>query len=357
MYRDHTYEVIRQRMLDNTNLTIDKREGSFLCNMHSGVAMEQAKSHMRMDDILSIGFIETNFNDYLDERVKESGIYRKEGKRASGEVTVAGKEGTIIENGTIFLCNDLKNDLKFVMLNDVVLGQSDICHLEALEVGSRYNVLASSTFTLYENIDGVENITNSEDFSGGIDIETDDELRQRYFDFMDDPPTSGNAAHYRLWATEVDGVDRAIVTPRWDKSNGKNGNGTVKVMIIGKDNTPVSEDVINECIRHIEEERPISETIVTVVTPSLLNVTITASIEVSEGYDIESIKDDFGDKVEEYIKDITSELVYAKLYGFMANTLGVEDIIDFKINDSNSNITIAEDKIINISDIQLSEVI
>ena len=43
--------------------------------------------------------------------------------------------------------------------------------------------------------------------------------------------------------------------------------------------------------------------------------------------------------------------------GFMANTLGVEDIIDFKINDSNSNITIAEDKIINISDIQLSEVI
>ena len=128
-------------------------------------------------------------------------------------------------------------------------------------------------------------------------------------------------------------------------------------MIIGKDNTPVSEDVINECIRHIEEERPISETIVTVVTPSLLNVTITASIEVSEGYDIESIKDDFWDKVEEYIKDITSELVYAKLYGFMANTLGVEDIIDFKINDSNSNITIAEDKIINISDIQLSEVI
>ena len=353
MYKDHTYEVIRQRMLDNTNLSIDKREGSFLCNMHSGVAMEQAKSHMRMDDILSIGFIETTFNEYLDARVNESGIYRKEGKRASGEVIVTGKEGTVIENGTIFLCNDLK----FVMLNDIVLGQGDICHLEALEVGSRYNVLANSTFTLYENIDGVENITNNEDFSGGIDIETDEELRQRYFDFMDDPPTSGNAAHYRLWATEVDGVDRAIVTPRWDKNNGKNGNGTVKVMIIGKDNTPVSEDVINECIRHIEEERPISETIVTVVTPSLLNVTITASIEVSEGYDIESIKDDFWDKVEEYIKDITSELVYAKLYGFMANTLGVEDIIDFKINDSNSNITIAEDKIINISDIQLSEVI
>ena len=128
-------------------------------------------------------------------------------------------------------------------------------------------------------------------------------------------------------------------------------------MIIGKDNTPVSEDIINECIRHIEEERPISETIVTVVTPSLLNVTINASIEVSERYDIEGIKEDFNEKVEEYLKDITNELVYAKLYGFMANTLGVEDIIEFKINNSNSNITIAEDKIVNISDIQLSEVI
>lgn len=353
MYKDHTYEVIKSRMMDNMNLKVDKREGSFINNMSSGIAMEQAKSHMRMDDILSLGFIETTFNEYLDLRVGESGIYRKQGKKAIGAVKIVGKEGTVIENGTIFLCNDLK----FVMLNDVVLGQDDICHLEALEVGKRYNVLANSIFTLQEKIDDIENITNTEDFTGGIDIETDDELRERYNSFMDDPPTSGNAAHYRLWATEVDGVDRAIVTPRWDKSNGKNGNGTVKVMIIGKDNTPVSEDIINECIRHIEEERPISETIVTVVTPSLLNVTINASIEVSERYDIEGIKEDFNEKVEEYLKDITNELVYAKLYGFMANTLGVEDIIEFKINNSNSNITIAEDKIVNISDIQLSEVI
>ena len=353
MYSQQTYEVIKQRTLDNISIDIDKREGSILNTLSSANAMSLAKAYIDMGDILSLGFIEDTFDTYLDKRVGEFGVYRKTGSKATGQIKVTGKKGTVISNGTYFLCNDLK----FVMLNDVILGQSDICHLEALEVGSRYNVLANSTFTLYENIDGVENITNNEDFSGGIDIETDDELRKRYFDFMDDIPTSGNAAHYRLWATEVDGVDEARVFPRWDKNNGKNGNGTVKVMIIGKDNTPVSQDVINECIRHIDEERPISETIVTVVTPILLNVTITSSIEVSEGYDIESIKDDFNDKVKEYIKDVTSELVYAKLYGFMANTLGVEDIIDFKINDSISNITIAEDKIINISDIQLSEVI
>lgn len=353
MYKDNTYEVIKNRMMDNMNLKVDKREGSFINNMSSGIAMEQAKSHMRMDDILSLGFIEDTFDEYLDLRTGESGIYRKQGKKSIGSVKVIGKEGTIIQNGTIFLFADLK----FVMLNDVVLGQDDICHLEALEVGSRYNVLANSIFTLQEKIDDIENITNSEDFTGGIDIETDDELRERYNSFMDDPPTSGNAAHYRLWATEVDGVDRAIVYPRWDKSNGKNGNGTVKVMIIGKDNKPVDEYIVEECKRHIEEERPLSEMILTVVTPTILNVTVNASIEIEEGYSIEGIKEEFNYKVEEYLKVVKNELVYAKLYGMMANTLGVEDITDFTINNSRENIAINEDKIVNISNIELSEVL
>ena len=34
-----------------------------------------------------------------------------------------------------------------------------------------------------------------------------------------------------------------------------------------------------------------------------------------------------------------------------------QDITEFLINDSNSNITIAEDKIVNISEINLSEVV
>lgn len=356
MYKDHTYEVIKQRMFDNMNLNIDKREGSFLNDMSSGIAMEQAKSHMRMDDIISLGFIRTGFNEYLEYRTSESGIYRKQGKKATGSVTIKYKDsaiGTVLSNGTVFLCGNFK----YIMLNDITLGEESICYLESLYVGKMYNVLANSEFTLQNSIEGIESINNIEDFKCGIDVEDDESLRKRYDDYQDDPPTSGNAAHYRLWATEVDGVDRAIVYPRWDKSNGKDGNGTVKVMIIAKDNKPVTEDVLNQCRIHIEEEMPLSDITLTVTTPTLFDILIKANIKLKDGYDLSDIKYEFEQSLNEYLKFITTELTYSKVYGLIVNLIGVGDISSLTINDSNSNITISEDKIINISDIQLSEVV
>ena len=76
MFKDQTYEVIRQRMLDNMDLDIDKREGSFSSNMISPIAEELTKSYIDMGDILSLVFIEDNFDTYLEKRVSEFGVYR-----------------------------------------------------------------------------------------------------------------------------------------------------------------------------------------------------------------------------------------------------------------------------------------
>jgi hypothetical protein len=127
-------------------------------------------------------------------------------------------------------------------------------------------------------------------------------------------------------------------------------------MIIGNDNKPVSEDIVNNCKLYIEENMPIGCQL-TVTTPSLLNVVIKANVELKEGYDMENIKLDFEASLNEYLKGVTSELTYSKIYGLLVNHLAVEDIAELKINNSNSNISISEDKIINISEIILSEVV
>ena len=56
-------------------------------------------------------------------------------------------------------------------------------------------------------------------------------------------------------------------------------------------------------------------------------------------------------------KDVTTELTYSKVYGLLANHAGTEDITSLLVNDNNINISIAEDKIINISEINLVEVV
>jgi uncharacterized phage protein gp47/JayE len=342
----NTYENIKQRILDNINIDIDKREGSFTSNMVSALAEELAKAYINMSDILSLGFIEDTFDTFLDKRVSEFGVYRKQGTKAIGEIKVEGKEGVTIENGTLVKANDLY----FTVLNDIELPTDNILYVEANEVGYKYNLLANTEFELVEKNDKVTKLVNETDFSKGVDVESDEDLRKRFVKVVNNPSTSGNKAHYEEWALEVDGVGRVIVYPLW------NGNGTVKVMIIGNDNKPVTEEIIENCKLHIEENMPIGCQL-TVITPSLLNVAINASVEVKVGYTLEDIKADFEASLNDYLKEITTELTYSKVYGLLANHVGVEDISMLKLNNSSNNITISEDKIINISEINFSEVV
>lgn len=346
MFSNQTYEAIKQRIFDNINIDIDKREGSFLSNMVSPLSEELAKAYINMSDILSLGFIEDTFDTYLDKRVSEFGVYRKQGSKAIGEIKVEGKEGAIITNGTLIKANDLY----FTVLNDIELPTDNILYVEANKVGYKYNLLANTEFELVEKNDKITKLINESNFTKGVDIETDEDLRKRFIKVVNNPSTSGNKAHYEEWALEVNGVSRAIVYPLW------NGNGTVKVMVVGNDNKPVLEDVRKNVEDHITENMPIGCQL-TVTTPTNLDATIVATIELKEGYEIEEVKQEFEAKINEYLKSVTNEFTYSKVYGLLANIIGIEDIGTLTINGGNSNITISEDKIINISEINISEVV
>ena len=346
MFSNQTYEAIKQRILDNINIDIDKREGSFTSNMVAPIVEELAKAYINMSDILSLGFIEDNFDTYLDKRVSEFGVYRKEGVKSTGEIKVEGKEGATITNGTLIKANGLY----FTVLNDIELPIDNILYLEANEVGYKYNLLANTEFELVEKNDKITKLVNEAEFTNGVDVETDEDLRKRFIKLVNNPSTSGNKAHYEEWALEVNGVGRAIVYPLW------NGNGTVKVMIVGNDNKPVTEEIIEACELHISENMPIGCQL-TVTTPTNLNIVINASIELKEGYELEEIQEEFENKLNEHLKTVTTELTYSKIYGLLANMAGIEDISELTLNDNNINISIAEDKIINISEINLSEVV
>ena len=346
MFEHNDFDTIKKRTLDNIKLDIDKREGSVLSDLASANAMSLARAYLDMEDIMSIGFIQEGFDSFLDKRVGEFGIYRKLGQKSVGKIVVKGEEGASISVGTIISCGNLQ----YVLLNEVVLPNEDIGYLEALEVGSKYNILPNSIFTAQNISKDIHLMMNEEEFKLGIDIESDDELRARFLKVVNNPSTSGNKAHYEEWALQVNGVNKAIVYPLW------NGNGTVKVMVIGNDGKPVDEEVIKDVTEHIENMKPIGCEL-TVTTPTLLNLNISASIEIHEGYTLDEVIDTFKNNLEIYLKTVVDEIVYTKIFGVLANTLGVDDFTDLKINNSIENIVISEDSIPSIGDIGFEEVI
>ncbi len=342
----NTYENIKGRILNNTDTNLSKIEGSFIHNMISPIAEELAKSYINMEDILKLGFIEDTFYDFLDKRVAEFGVYRKQGTTAKGKLIATGQEGTYIPNGTILY----SSGLQFVVLNDIVLPSDEKVEIEAIEVGYKYNLEQDSIFTWIDDIEGLEGLTLISDITNGTDIEKDEELLARFKKVVSNPSTSGNIYHYEQWALECEGIGKAKVYPLW------NGNGTVKVMVTGSNNKPVNEDLVNICKEHIESEMPIGCEL-TVTTPTILEVNINASVEIVEGYTIEEVIQEFNIELDKYMKTIDDELIYSKIYGILAKIEGVNDLIELKLNDDISNISISEDKIINISSVEISEVV
>ena len=97
LFSEQTYEVLINRILENTSANnLDTREGSVSFNLLAPLAEELAKAYISMGDILSLAFIEDTYDEYLDKRVNEFGIYRKDGEKATGAIRVTGSDNAYI---------------------------------------------------------------------------------------------------------------------------------------------------------------------------------------------------------------------------------------------------------------------
>lgn len=342
-YNQETYEVIKERILSNMLNDIDKREGSFVNNMVSPLSVEFAKYYMELDDILAIMFLEDATNEFLDKKVNDFAVYRKLGTSASGEIVVTGVVGTYIAKGSVVLS---QGELAFYTLNDIWLDEGEnVIKVEAEDVGAKYNIISNSIDKFAIKNDNIETVTNVAEFEGGTDRETDEELRERFFEIIRRPATSGNIYHYEQWAKEVDGINQARVKPLWD------GAGTVKV-IVSNDNDIVEDDIVTKCREHIEKVRPIGAE-VTIITPSALEVVVKAKIEVKQGYDSTQAKIDFENNLLEYLKTCTDEVTYTKVASCLGKVEGIEDYNSLTVNNAIANISYNDEQMPKLKSIEL----
>ncbi|HGM3508381.1 TPA: baseplate J/gp47 family protein [Clostridioides difficile] len=349
MYSSQTYDVVKNRTLSNIDLEVYKGEGSFLSDMVSPVNSELAKFYIELSYLHKKAFIEDNFDDFLDKRVNEFGVYRKLGTEATGEVIFEGKVGTTIQNGTIISYNELL----FVVIKDIVISseiEQNTSPVQALEIGIRYNIPASTEFKLQDEINGITKIYNDVAFRGGTEVETDEELKKRFYKIQKNQATSGNKAHYEAWALEVEGVYNAKVYPRWD------GAGTVKVLLFGQNNQAVDTEIIERCKQYIEEEMPIGCTL-TVATPSPLDISISASIKLEAGYTLDFVKESFLESINNYLININKEIIYTKVSAILASIEGIHDFSNLLLNNKAENIVFEEDKVPSVTTLEFSEVV
>jgi uncharacterized phage protein gp47/JayE len=215
---------------------------------------------------------------------------RKAGTFASGEVTVTGPDGIILPAGTRMSGADNwpyeTTAQVFMNTNGVVVP------VQALTAGSDGNRAVGDVLAFDVGISGVDGSAPVILIDGGVDVETDAELRQRVLRRIQQPPMGGAAYDYEAWALAVPGVTRA-----WCIGN-EMGVGTVTVRFMMDDmrasngGFPLDEDIAT-VEAYINTKRPVSVEDCFVLAPipypidfhisnlSLDSLEIRAGIEVS----------------------------------------------------------------------------
>lgn len=171
----------------------------------------------------------TATDEYLEAWAALKGVTREPATSASGPVSFAGSNGTVLPAGTALSRADGKTFTTTtsgtVSGGSVTVNATADADPEGL-TGAWGNMAAGSVLTLAASIDGINSNGTTGTWTGGADIETDDSLKARMLERYQNPPHGGAAADYVAWAEEVPGVTRA-----WCVPNGA-GAGTVQVFVM-----------------------------------------------------------------------------------------------------------------------------
>jgi uncharacterized phage protein gp47/JayE len=338
MYEELTVEEIKSDILSRMDTDIDVREGSYTNDMISAVSHEIWKMYQSLDALIPIVYVDETSGEYIDKKCAEYGIKRKLGNEAVATLRFIGVDGTTIPEDKVFLTAE---GLEFVTDTAVtIIGGTATVTASAAEIGEQYNVVAGTITRQYANLSGLSSVTNDAAI-GGTNQETDIALVARLYNYLQKPATSGNIAHYKQWALEVDGVGNTKVTPLW------NGPGTVRVLIVGSDNEPVDSVIVDNCMAHIEANRPIGAA-VTVISAEQLEINIDAVITMESNTTIEIVRQSFETALKQYLRSIAFEkyvVVYNRIAYILLDIDGVIDYTLLTVNGDIENVTVGENQV------------
>ena len=276
--------------------TIDEIYGEMLARFQSETGMEASGSgdlavrlyavaaqvyalYVQEDWVARQCFPQTAAGEYLDLHAELRGVTRREAVCAQGVLRFQTDEAATadweIPAGTVCMTAGL---VRFETEETGVIRTGETSTdipARAVEPGLGGNVAAGSIVTMSVPPVGVSRCINPDPFTGGLDAEDDEELRERVLETYKRLPNGANAAYYRQEAMSFEEVVEAVVIPR------ARGIGTVDVVVATAAGTPDSE-LLEALTVYFEERREIAVD-VSVLAPEIKTVDVTVRVAPQEG--------------------------------------------------------------------------
>lgn len=347
----YSFDEIKQRIADKLVDQQNTIQGTF--TMDNIAAVSQELSRLYFMEILTIPdkvFIDTADGHNLDRIAFDHYITRNVATFASGIVEFSGKENTIIPINTKLSAGDIifSTTQSVTIPSTLKAIAKVICDIPG-SIGNVPTESINKVVAMY----GI-NVKNLSPTEGGYDTESDDNLRSRIYEKIRKPYTSGNSNDYVRWARQVPGVGNAVCLPLW------NGNGTVKVVLLGSDGNVPTDGVIQETTKYIESQRPIGA-LVTVVKADPKLVNIEANVSLNNGYKIEDVNTEFKKSLALYLVENPFEseakcLSFYKISDLLFSLPAIADVVNYSLNGQTTSITAKREEFFKLNEVIINEI-
>lgn len=334
---------IHKTMLDNIPNEWNKFEGYPVYDITRGFSFALDELDAKIEDVKNKQSVRNLSGSDLENVIEErTGLTRKTGVKAVGRIKIVSGQGTVLKTDLFAT----ENDIYFQSLEAKDVTAGDYVLVECTEGGLVGNVGSGTITVVPKTITGISQITNDEPTTGGYDTETDASLLERYFDRLRNPVNGVNANQYIAWANSVAGVGGARCIPIW------NGKNTVKVIVIGNDYKPASDNVVKLVQDYIDPNKngdgsgvATIGAVTTVVSAKTTPIKVTIKGVKFSG-DVSTLKAEIKDTIDRYIRQSAFNTDYvsiAKIGALIIDIDGVTDFTELKLNDAHDSIQIEND--------------
>ena len=318
-------DEIHGQMLNSMPDDIDKSQGQHPYNYTRPTALIVSEMcQQTLPQVIKQIWPMTAFGAWLDYHAEIRDASRRPATASTGELQLTVKAGTTVPEGSQFSTASTDSQPSIVF----------------------QTTEAQTVIFKVSQLDGVTSVTNPEPITGGTDQEDDESLRARLVEIDQTRNISyvGSVADYRRWALEVPGVGGVTVIPASDDS------GLVTVVITDGNGDPANETLCTAVYNHIMSpddqyaRLTAPNARLSVVGPTVIPLSITATVELEDGYVLDTVKAAFISAVQEYLGTarMDGEIRRSKICDLLGSIEGVYDYDNVTMNGGTGNVTITQ---------------
>ena len=343
-YENMTYEFILNRMMqrvltDYPNL--DNREGSIIFNALAGAAAELAIAYIELDNTRNESFVDTASREGILLGCKQMGI-----KTSLFDANAGVHKGVFnveVSIGSRWNCDVFNYEVtEYLGMEDSYHTYKMVCET----MGTAPNNLTGDLTAISEIPTGLSYAKITECLIEGENEKSDEEIKDFYYEYINNVRSDGNVAQYYQWCLEYDGIGNAKVFPLW------NGKNTVKVSILSSSNRAATEELVAEFQEYLDPGiegmgngiAPIGA-FVTVSTATEVPINISARVKMKDGYTDTST---IGTALQDYFSSISYEksmVAYMTVGATILSAAGVEFVTDLLVNEGTSDVILGDEEI------------